>query len=299
MKHIFEETDILLTSIYDTKYPSSHPLLLKQPVIILDLNKLPKNKTHHFIYQEQLNNIQEIYPNYQHIYTDGSKSNFGTGCVAVLHKKSLKKCIPKEVSIFIAEIYAINLALDLISTSNSKKNIIHLGSISDLQSLKYTILENPLFVKIVDQLKSLIHRKKVIFCWIPSHIGIQGDDKADTLAKSAISMTPYKNIKTPYTDLKPKFKQIVTKKWQLLWNENPHNKLFQMRPNLKERKLDPYNSRREETTLTRLRTGHTQLTHSFILKEEPPQKCPCGNQYSIKHILIECTKLNHTRKKFY
>ena len=41
------------------------------------------------------------------------------------------------------------------------------------------------------------------------------------------------------------------------------------------------------------------LTHYFILKEETPPKCPCRNQYSIKNILIECTKLNHTRKKFY
>ena len=72
-----------------------------------------------------------------------------------------------------------------------------------------------------------------------------------------------------------------------------------MQPILKEKKLDPNNTRREETTLTRLRIGHTQRTHSFILEEEPLLKCPCGNQYSIKHILIECTKLNHTRKKFY
>ena len=141
---------------------------------------------------------------------------------------------------------------------------------------------------------SLIHSKKMIFYWIPSHIGIQGNDKTNSLAKAAINMTPNKNIKTPYTDLKPKIKQIVTKKWQQLWDENPHNKLFQIQPILKERKLDG-----EETTLTQLRIGHTRLTHSFILKEEPPPKCPCGNQYSIKHILIECKKLNHTRKKFY
>ena len=178
-----EETDISLTSIHDTIHLSSPPWLLKQPVIILDLNKLPKNKTHPLIYQEKLNNIQEIYPNYQHIYTDGSKSNFGTGCGAVLHKKSLKKCLPKEASIFSAEIYAINLALGLISTSNSKKFIIHSNSISVLQSLKYTKWENPLIVKILNKLNSLIHSKKMIFCWIPSHIGIQGNDKTDSLAK--------------------------------------------------------------------------------------------------------------------
>ena len=204
MKHILEETDISLTSIHDTIHLSSPPWLIKQPVIILDLNKPPKNKTHPLIYQEKLNNIQEIYPKYQHIYTDGSKSNFGTGCGAVLHKKSLKKCLPKEASIFSAEIYAINLALDLISTSSSKKFIIHSDSILVLQSLKCTKLENPLIVKIFNKFNSLIHGKKVIFCWIPSHIGIQGNDKA-------INMTPDKNIKTPYTDHKPKIKQIVTK----------------------------------------------------------------------------------------
>ena len=269
MKHILEETDISLTSIHDTIHLSSPRWLLKQP----SLNKLPKNKTHPLIYREKLNNIQEIYPNYQHIYTDGSKSNFGTGCGAVLHKKSRKKCFPKEASIFSAEIYAINLALDLISTSNSKKFIIHSDSISVLQSLKYTKLENPLIIKIFNKLNSLIHSKKVIFCWIPSHIGIQGNDKADSLAKTATNMTPdKKNIKTPYTDLKPKIKQIVTKKWQQLWDENPHNKLFQIQPILKESYLDSDNTRREETTFIRLRIGHTRLTHSFILKEEPPPK---------------------------
>ena len=132
-----------------------------------------------------------------------------------------------------------------------------------------------------------------------SNLGIQGNEKADSLAKAAINRTPDKNIKTPYNDLKPKIQQIVTKKWQQLWDENSHNKLFQIQPILKERKVDPNNTRREETTLTRLRIGHTRLTHTFILKEEPPPKCPCGNQYSIKHILIECTNLNHIRKKFY
>ena len=41
-------------------------------------------------------------------------------------------------------------------------------------------------------------------------------------------MTPDKNIRTSYTDFKTKTKQIVTKKWQQLWDENPHNKLFQI-----------------------------------------------------------------------
>ena len=130
-----------------------------------------------------------------------------------------KKCLPKEASIFSAKIYAIDLALDLISKSNSQRFIIYSDSISVLQSLKRTKLENPLIVKIFHKLNSLIHCEKVIFCWIPSYIGIQGNDKASSLAKVAINMTPDKNIKTPHTDLKPKMKQIVIKKWQQLWEK--------------------------------------------------------------------------------
>ena len=46
MKHILEDTDISLTNIHDAIQLSSPPWLLKQPVVILDLNKLLKNRTH-------------------------------------------------------------------------------------------------------------------------------------------------------------------------------------------------------------------------------------------------------------
>ena len=84
-----------------------------------------------------------------------------------------------------------------------------------------------------------------------------------------------------YNEFKKEFIVLLVtsnyKKLQISRDENPHNKLFQIQPILKERKLDPNNTNREETTITRLRIGHTRLTHSFIVKEEPPPKCPCGN----------------------
>ena len=87
------------------------------------------------------------------------------------------------------------------------------------------------------------HSKKVIFCWISGHIGIQENDKADSLAKAAFNMVPNKKY------LKPKIRQIITKKWQQLWEKNPHNKLFQVQPILKEKKLGPNNTWREKKPL--------------------------------------------------
>ena len=139
----------------------------------------------------------------------------------------------------------------------------------------------------------------MIFCWIPGHMGIQGNDKADSLAKAAINIPPDKTSKLPYTDLKHKIKQIITKRWQQFEDENVQNKLRQIEPFLKERKREASNTRKEETILSLLRIGHTRLTHDFILKEAPTPKCPCGNHYTIRHILIECTNISRIRKKFY
>ena len=129
-------------------------------------------------------------------------------------QETLKKHLPKEASIFSAKICAINLALKLVSTSNKEKFLIHSDSISVLQSLKNTKPYNPFSVKLLNKLNSMNHSKKVIFCWIPSHIGIQGNNKADSLAKAALKIVSDKKSEIPYTDLKPKIRQIITKKWQ-------------------------------------------------------------------------------------
>ena len=80
-------------------------------------------------------------------------------------RKPLKKHLPKEASIFFAEICGINLALKLVSTSN-KENFIM------LQSLKNTKLDKPYIVKLLTKLNFMSHYKELIFCWIPNYIGI-------------------------------------------------------------------------------------------------------------------------------
>ena len=39
-----------------------------------------------------------------------------------------------------------------------------------------------------------------MFCWVPSHVGIHGNEGVDVLAKLAL-IEAYTNIKIPYTDL--------------------------------------------------------------------------------------------------
>ena len=42
--------------------------------------------------------------------------------------------------------------------------------------------------------------KSVMFCWVPSHVGIQGNEPVDALARLALNES-FTNIKIPYADL--------------------------------------------------------------------------------------------------
>ena len=107
-----------------------------------------------------------------------------------------------ESSIFTAEVCAIDLTLNIISKDKHNKFIIFSDSLSGLTSLENKKLENPLIVKLLSRLDSMSNHKKIILCWIPSHIGVRGNERADSADKSALDLSP-KVISIPYTNLKP------------------------------------------------------------------------------------------------
>ena len=51
------------------------------------------------------------------------------------------------------------------------------------------------------------------FCWLPSHINIRGNERADLEAKSALSLS-ITNLKSPYSDFKSNVYQYIINKCQ-------------------------------------------------------------------------------------
>lgn len=141
------------------------------------------------------------------------------------------------------------------------------------------------------------HNKTVTFLWIPSHIGIEGNERADTLAKT---LSP---ISCPYIFCKEDIKPIITNTIfsivQLDWDiREGNNKLYEIKPKFFDKFQSFCLSKKDATVLNRISIGHSKLTHEYLLKNEVPPNCEtCNTLLTIKHILIDCNKYNNIRNK--
>ena len=121
------------------------------------------------------------------IYTDGSKDNDRVGCGLIINNLAIKQRLPSNASIFTAEVTAIDLALDTIAESDDGHFIIFSDSLSVLLSLHNKKMDNPLILQLLQKLHYLSCAHKTIhLCWIPSHIGIRGNEAADMAAKESL-----------------------------------------------------------------------------------------------------------------
>ena len=136
MKSMLQQSKISVKNINQDIFPKTPPWILEKPEVILQLNELPKTKTHPCTYIEKFHHIVSHYAEHLHIFTDGSKDHSRTARVAVLNKVIHKKALPMENSIFTAEVFFIDLALNIISRDKHNKFIIFSDSLSVLTSLE-------------------------------------------------------------------------------------------------------------------------------------------------------------------
>ena len=170
------------------------------------------------------------YINYYRIYTDGSKSGDRIGAAVVHRNKTKCVRLPDIASIFRAELYALPLTIDVVCRPKEKNFVIFSDSMWSLQAISGFKIELDLVQRFKKDYSTLSKSgKTVVLCWIPSHVGISGNEKADTAAKSALSLrvTP---MKIPAADLVSRVTMLISEKWQQFWNSCTGNKLQAIRP---------------------------------------------------------------------
>jgi hypothetical protein len=129
--------------------------------------------------------------------------------------------------------------------------------------------------------------------WVPSHIGITGNEIADKAANLAFRIIPHPTSSDLSTnDIKSSIKHKTYTRWQKFWDTIPlSNKLKTIKKDIKKWTPPYHLNRRQEVVITRYKIGHSLLTHSFLLNKNPPPTCDeCHTDLSIHHIIQECTK---------
>ena len=207
----------------------------------------------------------------------------------VLHLKYIKKRGLKALNI-LKVIGNTEWGADSIAS----KYIVFTDSLSCLQAFHHMKLEHPLIGMVIRKCVFLnIAKKDIVFCWVSSHTGIKGNEKADLAANSA-------KVGVPYTDFKHSISQYIFSTWQDGWNGAVMNKLHSVKPLLGNWQSSYRRYRKDEVALCRARIGHTHLTHSYILRKDPPPLCEhCQCILTVRHILVECNHFARERKDIF
>ena len=170
--------------------------------------------------------------------------------------------------------------------------VIFTDSSSVLSSFRKLFPSVHLVQEILDWVVLLKNRKKVEieFCWVPSHVGVKGNERADVAAKAAAKLHHISDSSIPHEDFRNVIRSFSKERWQNHWQNSDGNfKLKSIRPSVQPWSIYPMD-RRSGIILTRLRIGHTYITHKYLMASGVERRVPrcstCDVDITVRHIAI-------------
>ena len=242
------------------------------------------------------------------IYTDGSKQQEGVGAAVYSLELKINQCykLPAECTIYTAEAFAIRQALIHIQKNKLHNVVILSDSQSVLKKIQTTNLDpyESWYITNIKQLMNNLGNRNIYLAWIPGHQQIQGNEKADSLAKEAVTGGINNPILLPSADYKKILHKEVHKEWDKQWQKyiQNHAKYYgSIQPQIPRKHWITTSIPRRLTTLfTRFRMGTIQTPQYLhrIQKRENPL-CICGQFGSLDHVVLECTRHTEQTNIFY
>lgn len=276
----------------------------------LDSVKTNKNNYNRVILRHEVSHeLRNKYDGWCRIYTDGSKSADGLGAAYFdpqCNYGGSFRVINCYLSVMTLELTAISEALKYVKDKRYNKVVILTDSKSALQHIARCasgFRGVPKAFTILTQIDEFRHDSiDLILQWIPSHIGILGNEKVDLFAKqAALTGTTY-SIKSHYSELLSKYKPICNNMWKEYFDRKSQEKgiwyrTIQCEPPHIPWFADVKINRKNIVLAHRLRTGHMPLNKfGFLMKKVSSPNCEhCGTIEDVHHLLMECARYRRER----
>uniref|UniRef100_A0A6A7FMS9 Pol-like protein n=1 Tax=Hirondellea gigas TaxID=1518452 RepID=A0A6A7FMS9_9CRUS len=228
------------------------------------------------------------------VYCDGSVRGGVAGCGVWSSSFCIKSRLADDSSIFTAELYAIYYTLQFI---RDKVGIfvVFSDSYSALCALSSFKVSNNYLVSRIRELLLNLGSSKVVIEWIPSHMGIHGNDNADALARESLALPYLGNAFLPLDDIYRHMYKHYLELWQQQWSASglPYRS---MKPVLCDT-VPAHLSRSHQKVFTRLRLGVCLLTHGHHFTKSVRAECAaCCCRMTIGHLLVDCPALSKLRE---
>ena len=265
------------------------------------------------------------------VYSDGSAHDGKVGAAAILRRegkpdRSLQLYLgtTEQHTVYEAELVGMLMGLHLIKTERQStvKCVLNVDNQAALVAIRMEMTKSGqhLAANILQLVKQLhkskgSNRFRLTFRWSAGHVGIEGNEDADELAKEAADgkssdkgdLPPClrKKIGFSVSAMRQAKNDRLKRRWTTSWTSSPRYQRSRFQD-----LLTPYSqkylkyissdqiSRKTASLIFQLRVGHAPINqYLYRFKKVDSPQCPaCGHpKESAEHFLLHCPKYAHER----
>ena len=241
--------------------------------------------------------LRSIYGDYKNIYLHIKKYSNSIGAAAILPNK--EQILLKLPYWYMCESALKILIVETLLTiqDTSENYIIHINSKKVAEDILNLNTREPIIVDIIINLTKNKSSNSLLF-----HANFQANVPKEIVnaTETAIKLIyPIEKLKCTMIDFHKLIKIKINKGWNDLWkNDKKSSKLQIVKSNVFEHNPSLNFKRKDQIIISRLRIGHTFISHQHIFSKEQNYCELCNTPINRHHILINCPVLQNLRKKF-